>query len=313
VLRYVYAVDIGGTKVELAVGDETGRLLKTDRVPTPALGRGDAIVDALADRLSALTPEGVRPDAVGVGSPGPLDSQAGRLLKPSNLPGWEYLEIEKKLGNRLGLRVVLENDATAAALGEWRYGAGRGVDNLVYVTVSTGIGAGIIAHGDLIRGVGANAGELGHVVVNPGGVQCHCGLRGCLETEASGTAMARMAQERREESGWFSAHAGPITAADVFSALDAGDRVAADIVAHAADRLAWAFGMLVNLMNPERIVVGGGVATAGDRLLAPIRDAMPGYAMADLLARATVVPAALGADVGVAGALAVAISAADRG
>lgn len=308
-MRYVYAIDVGGTKVELAVGDETGRLLATDRVPTGDLGRQDAIIAALAERLRALTPPGIKPDAVGVGSPGPLDSRAGRLLQPSNLPGWEFLEIENKLSAAMELPVTLENDATAAALGEWQYGAGRGADDLVYVTVSTGVGAGIIAHGALIRGTGANAGELGHVIANVGGVRCHCGLTGCLETEASGTALARMAQERRAESPWLSAHAGALSAPDVFDALRAGDAVARSIVDRAADRLAWAFGTLVNLLNPERIVVGGGVAAEGDWLLDPIRRALPRYAMPDLLASTTVAVSALGADVGVAGALAVALRA----
>ena len=308
-MRYVYAVDVGGTKVEMAVGDETGRLLATRRVPTGELGRGDAILDALAERLRALTPAGVTPDAVGVGSPGPLDSRAGRLLKPSNLPGWEDLEIERGLSDRLGMAVILDNDATAAALGEWRYGAGRGAGDMVYVTVSTGIGAGIIAHGDLIRGTAANAGELGHIIANPGGVRCHCGLTGCLETEASGTALARMAEERRESSPWFRTYGGPLAAPQVFDALRAGDAVAREIVLHAADRLAWAFGLLVNLMNPERIVVGGGVAAEGALLLDPIREALPRYAMPDLLASMTLVGAALGADVGVAGAVAVALRA----
>lgn len=308
-MRYVYAVDVGGTKVEMAVGDETGRLLSKDRVPTGALGQQEAIVDALAERLLALKPPGVTPDAVGIGSPGPLDSRGGRLLQPSNLPGWEFLELGRKLGERLGVPVLLENDATAAALGEWRYGAGRGMDHMVYVTVSTGIGAGIIAHGQLIRGSGANAGELGHVIANPHGVRCHCGLTGCLETEASGTALARMAEERRDDSPWFRHHVGPIGAPEVFIALRAGDPVAAEIVARAADRLAWAFGMLVNLMNPERIVVGGGVGLEGPWLLDPIRRNIEQYAMPDLLAGMALVEAELGSEVGVTGALAVALSA----
>ncbi len=312
-MRYVYAIDVGGTKVEMAVGDETGRLLATRRVPTSDLGRGDAILDALADQLRALTPGGIVPDAVGVGSPGPLDSRAGRLLKPSNLPGWEELEIERGLSRRLGIPVALENDATAAALGEWQYGAGRGTDDMVYVTVSTGIGAGLIAHGDLIRGTAANAGELGHIIANPAGVRCHCGLTGCLETEASGTALARMAEERREASPWLRTYDGPLAAPQVFSALRAGDAVAREIVRHAADRLAWAFGLLVNLMNPERIVVGGGVAAEGALLLDPIREALPRYAMPDLLDSMTLVGAALGANVGVAGAVAVALKVSPAG
>lgn len=307
--RGYWAVDVGGTKVEIGVGDHAGKLYATRRIPTPDLGKGDAVTDGIAKALVELAREGgdLKPVAVGIGSPGPLDSKAGKLIRPSNLPGWEGLALVDNLSKRLGVPVFLENDATAAALGEWRYGTGQGTQDMVYVTVSTGIGAGLIARGQLVRGVGDNAGELGHVVVEPGGRPCHCGLRGCLETVASGTAIGRSGEERRKESPLLNQASGPVTAEAVFKAAQAGDPVAQEIIAEATDHLGWGLATLVNLMNPERIVVGGGVSANGEALLGPTRQAMKKYAMPDLLAAAEVVLAGLGADTGVMGALAVAV------
>jgi glucokinase len=307
-----YAVDIGGTKVEVAIGNERGELLDKKRVPTPNLGHDDAVLDGVADLLRSLARPG---DVAGIGiaCPGPLDAAQGRVLNPSNLPGWHQLPISEGLSKRLGgLPCYLENDATAAGMGEWRWGAGAGTRNMVYITVSTGIGAGIIAENQVVRGVGDNAGELGHVVVDPAGRPCHCGNRGCLETKASGTAIGREGERRRDESPRLSATEGPVTSVDVFRAYEAGDPVAAEVVEGAAHWLAWAFGTLTNLFNPERIVVGGGVSENGETLLAPVREKMVPYAMGDLLASVQLVEAKLGGDVGVLGALAVAVDRAGR-
>jgi glucokinase len=301
-----YAVDIGGTKVEVGLGDENGQLLATKRISTPLLGRGEAIMDGVVDLLKQL-PGGQNAVAVGIASPGPLDAKGGRILRPSNLPGWEGLPIGEGLSRRLGMPAYVDNDATAAGMGEWRWGAGRGTRNMIYVTVSTGVGSGIIAEGRVLRGRGDNAGELGHIVVDPEGERCHCGLTGCLETICSGASIARHAEARRHESPRLSAVDGPVTAADVFAAYRAGDAVATQIVGDVTYWLAWAFGSLVNLFNTERFVVGGGVAAAGDLLLDPIRRQMSQFAWPELLEGVDVVPAAFGPDTGVRGALAVAL------
>src|SRR5579875_365512 len=205
-----YAVDIGGTKVEVAVGNDQGELLDKRRIETPKLGEGEAVLDGLADLLRALKAPG-EVAGVGIASPGPLDAPRGRIMNPSNLPGWHHLPLTEGLSRRLGgLACYLENDATAAGMGEWRWGAGRGTRTMAYVTVSTGVGAGLIAEGQVIRGAGDNAGELGHVVVDPHGRRCHCGNRGCLETKASGTAIGREGEARRAESPRLNAVKGPV-------------------------------------------------------------------------------------------------------
>jgi glucokinase len=308
----VWAVDVGGTKVEVGVGLPSGEWLATRRLPTPDLGQGEAIVSRLADALDAVADAaGVRerPSVVGIGSPGPLDTRRGIILRPANMPGWYGLAIVPRLSERLGVPVYLENDATAAALGEWRFGAGRGTGDLVYVTVSTGIGAGIVSGGRLVEGVGSNAGEIGHVTVEPDGLPCHCGLRGCLETVASGTAIAREGEARRDQSPRLAALRGPVDAAAVFAAAREGDPVAQDILDRVTDRLAWAFGLLINLFNPARLIVGGGVAVGnGAALLEPVRARLSRYAMPDLLKAVQLMEAALGERAGLAGALAVALT-----
>ncbi|MCL8206963.1 MAG: ROK family protein [Actinomycetia bacterium] len=306
-----FAVDIGGTKVELGVGDEAGRLLATARLETAALGDGEAAVERMARALRELrrtaAPE-VEPLAVGIGSPGPLDLERGELGRLANLRGWDGLPIVRLFRTALGLPVYLANDATAAALAEWRWGAGAGTTDMVYVTVSTGVGAGIVSGGRLVEGRDGNAGEIGHVVVDPDGHPCHCGNRGCLETVASGTAIAREAERRRRESPLLTAYAGPLDAARVFEAAQAGDPVAGAVVRRAAETLGWAVGLFANLYNPERVVFGGGVAQQGEALLGPVRRAARRFGMPALVGRLQVVRAALGPETGVRGALAVAMA-----
>jgi glucokinase len=306
-----WAVDIGGTKVEVGIGDRAGHWLTTRRVPTGDLGAGPEIVGRLADVLrdEARRAGGVKPRAVGLGCPGPLDVAAGIIRTPANLPDWKDIPIVKGLSDALSVPAFLDNDATAAGLGEWRFGAGRGFDDVVYITVSTGIGAGMVSGGRVVEGTTANAGELGHVTaVVQDGVPCHCGRRGCLETLASGTAIGRIGEERRASSPLLANHPGRVDAAAVFEAAAANDPVASHIVDEATTWLAWGVGLMVNLYNPARIVFGGGVAIAnGERLLAPIREKAPGYTFGDLLAAASIVGAELGDKTGVAGALAVAL------
>lgn len=304
-----FAIDIGGTKVELAIGNQDGALLKTARVPTAEWNDGEAAARGMVERLKDLADglsQDQRPVAIGVGSPGPLDIRRGRLLTPSNLPSWAHLPIVDRLTAGLGIPAYLENDATAAGLAEWRYGAGRETRHMIYLTVSTGVGAGIIAEGRVLRGAGDNAGEVGHIVVVPDGIPCHCGNRGCLETVASGSAIGRQGEEHRRESSLLNGCQGPVGAKEVFQAAAQGDPVAQSIINEAARWLAWAIGTLVNVFNPECVVIGGGVAENQEALLGPIRAAIGPYVMPDLWAAMRMVISPLGKDVGVKGALAVA-------
>ena len=196
----IAAIDIGGTKIALGLSDTGGGGPVFRRFPT-RLGDGPRrIMEAALDELERMAAErGARVVAAGVGCGGPLDRGRGLILSPANLPGWDEFPIVELIRERLGVPVVLDNDANAAALAEHEYGAGRGARNMVYLTISTGIGGGLILGGRLIHGVGDAAGEVGHMIVEPGGHPCGCGSRGCLETICSGTNIARRAVERLAE------------------------------------------------------------------------------------------------------------------
>src|SRR5437763_7503791 len=171
---------------------------------------------------------GSRLAAVGVGCGGPLDRRRGLILSPPNLPGWDEFPVVALLEERLGVPVLLDNDANAAALGEHRYGAGRGLRHLVYITISTGIGGGVIVRGELVHGVHDGAGEVGHMTVLPEGPACGCGARGCLEALCSGTSIARRARERLAAGSLSSLGEGEITAQAVAEAARRGDALASD-------------------------------------------------------------------------------------
>jgi glucokinase len=273
----VIGIDLGGTKIQSLVVDGTGQILGEDRRPTVA-GEGlDAVVDRMMESVGrALDQSGVAPTAaraVGVSAPGPCDFDHGVLLHAPNLPGWVNVPLTTLIEERLGLPTFLENDANAAALAEARYGAGQGARHLIYLTISTGIGGGLILDGGIYRGADGTAGELGHVTVDEQGPLHNCGMRGCLEVLASGTAIGRMAQEAalagRSERLATAAAGGELNAVAVHAAAEAGDPVADEILEKASHYLGVGLANLLNIFNPQVIVIGGGVAHIGARLLDP--------------------------------------------
>jgi glucokinase len=316
----VVGIDLGGTKILTVAATPEGRILARRRVATPT-GR-DGVVGAMRDTVAAVLGEAGAdgPAALGVGAPGPMDPEAGVLLEPPNLPGCENLPLAEIFrGYYPGAEVHVENDANAAALGERRFGAGRGVADLCYITISTGIGGGIVAGGRLVRGAAGTAGEVGHMVVEPDGPQCHCGLHGCWEVLASGTAIARMAREAVASSDGsgaaIRAAAGddPPDARAVDAAAAAGDAAALRIVRAAVRYNGIGFCNLIQLLSPARIVVGGGVSRAWDRYIAPAAEWARQNAFDRPGRMCEIVPADLGDDVGALGAVAVALGDGDRG
>ncbi|HWS87939.1 MAG TPA: ROK family protein, partial [Pyrinomonadaceae bacterium] len=239
----------------------------------------------------------------------PLSRDRGLILSPPNLPGWDEFPVAALVRERLGVPVLLDNDANAAALGEREYGAGRGADNLVYVTISTGIGGGIIVNGRLVHGVGDAAGEVGHMVVEPGGPPCGCGARGCLEALCSGTSIARRAAERLAGGGRTSmlleggGGLEGITARAVAEAARAGDAVAGEVWDETVAYLALGLGNVVAALAPEAVILGGGVSTAGDQLLVPLRERIRRSVKIAPVEEVRIVQAELGGDSGAYGAL----------
>jgi glucokinase len=316
-LPVVAAVDLGGTKIRSLIVDAHGAILGLDDRPTEAETGPEAVMERLVTSvLSALAATGGSPadlSGIGVAAPGPLDLERGLVLEAPNLPGWHDVPVAAVLGERLGCPTSLENDANAAAVGEHRFGAGQGIDNMIYLTISTGIGGGLILNGQLYRGVDGTAGELGHIVVDQRGPLDDCGMRGCLEVMASGTAIARMASEAVEagqsDALRRAAVAGKLTAREVHAAAMAGDPTARAILARAAHALAIGLANFINIFNPQLFVIGGGASRMWDPFILPAFDEGRHLAFAGPAATVQLQPSGLGNN---SGALGVAALALDR-
>jgi len=300
--RYVLGLDVGGTKLAAGLVDEAGVVRSFVLEATRAEEGPDRGLERLFElgrRAVAEAGAGWEEvGAVGIGCGGPLDSARGVLLAPPHLPGWTDVAVVELAEHALGLPVALENDATAAAAGEHRYGAGAGSSHMVYLTISTGVGGGIVVDGRLYRGSTGNGGELGHVTVDCGGRVCRgCGRKGCLEAYVSGTSIA----ERAGEAGM-----GVVTASDVAVAAAAGDPVATEVWEATVDALVCGLTSIVNLFEPQLVVLGGGVVGGtGEQLLGPVRERVRAEAMGSA-GEAKIVVSAFGQHVGVVGAAAIA-------
>lgn len=300
---YVLGLDIGGTKLAVGVVDEAGGVRSFLAESTRAEEGPERGLERLFELgRRAIAEAGLEPaqvGAIGIGSGGPLDSARGVLVAPPHLHGWRDVPIVARAEEAFALPVALENDATAAAAGEHRYGAGAGTSHMVYLTISTGVGGGIVIDGRLYRGASGNGGELGHVTVDCAGRRCRgCGRRGCLEAYVSGTSIA----ERAHEAGM-----GEVTAGEVAERARAGDPVAARVWDETTDALACGLTSIVNLFEPELVVLGGGVVGGtGEQLLGPVRERVRHEAMAPAGAAARIVASLLGPHVGVVGAAAIA-------
>jgi glucokinase len=299
---FYLALDFGGTKHAAALLVPGARAwLAQRRAPAPPGSDGAtdrAVMFQLADDLLRQHPGELA--AIGVSFGGPVDWAAGRVILSHHVPGWEDTPLTALLRARYGAPVALDNDANAAALGEWRFGAGQGAASLLYVTVSTGIGGGWVLGGQIYRGADSLAGEIGHLALDPAGPACVCGKRGCVEAIGSGTNIARLMNERDGGRAW--------TAADVNAAAEAGHVAAREVLAAAARALGQGLGYAITLMNPEKIVIGGGVAGAGPFYWGALREAAAAYVLPEMRARTAenIGPAGLGGDSPLWGAVALA-------
>jgi glucokinase len=307
----VLALDIGGTKLAVAVVTGDGTTHGWQSVPTRRDEGPDRVLRRLFDLgHRAIDEAGLGPvAAVGISCGGPLDAAAGIIESPPHLPGWVNIPINALAEAEFGTEAVLENDATAGALGEHLYGAGVGASTMVYLTISTGIGGGAVVDGRLHHGSAGNGGEFGHVMVVRGGRLCSCGRHGCVEAYASGSSIAERAREALAGADGSSALAGlaEVTAADVSAAAAAGDPLARRIWDETTDALGSAVTDLVNVFEPELVVLGGGVTRSGAMLLEPIRAQVGAEAMGPAARTAHVEIARLGDAVCVVGAGAVAL------
>jgi glucokinase len=278
----VLALDIGGTKLAAAVVAADGSVHGLVVEPTPRTGDWRSATERLFDmgRRAVRRAGAGAVQAVGIACGGPLDAPAGMLLSPPHLPGWLRVPIGPLAADAFGVPFALQNDATAAAIAEYRFGAGRDTGTMLYLTVSTGIGGGAVVNRALHRGAAGNGGEFGHVIVRHGGRLCGCGRRGCVEAYASGTAIAERAREALSAGRSSSLAALPVvTAADVATAAAAGDRLAGGVWAEAVELLGAAITDLVNVFEPDLVVLGGGVTRSGAMLIDPVRETVVREAM----------------------------------
>lgn len=305
---FIAAIDIGGTKIAVAIGTESGEIVARRAIKTDAAIPPEAVVSELLETLETLAAQhDGRLVSVGIGAPGPLDLERGRVLAPPNMPdSWQDFALRSFVKRQTGLPVAVDNDANAAAVGEHFYGAGRGYNDLVYLTISTGIGGGIIADDNLVHRVG----EAGHVIVRPDGALCGCGAHGCLEAECSGTAIARRAQEylrlgKESKLLDLASDIEHVTAKTVTDAVSEGDELACTVWRETIQLMAVGIGSIIALLAPQAVILGGGVAAgAGELLLQPLRDELKKRVRIVTMRSVDILQAGLGVDSGLYGALA---------
>ncbi|MYE89357.1 ROK family protein [Candidatus Poribacteria bacterium] len=305
---HVVGIDIGGTKLAAVVSNKNGNILQKVRKPTESdKGPRHAVqlLLAMVDEVIGLA-DLQREDisGIGVSCGGPLDTKTGIIYSPPNLPGWDALPLKEIIESEFHIPTIIENDANASALAEARFGGGRGYDYVLYMTMSTGIGGGIVANGEIYHGANDSAGEVGHQILLPDGPLCGCGKYGCLEALCSGPAIARRAQEAIANQP----HTKILALADgeidrvrsehVLQAARNGDALGMALVEETAYYMGWGIANLVNILNPEIVLLGTIAVAAGDMLLDPIRRTVTEMAMQRPLEAVKIMPAELGDSIG---------------
>ncbi|MEE8581560.1 MAG: ROK family protein [Myxococcota bacterium] len=310
-------IDIGGTKVAFALGESDGRVRARWRRPTEPSPRPEAdLARMVADAKRLISESGcslAQVQAVGVTVPGPMDAEGGRVLHPPNLPSWKEVAVSEPLAQAFGVPVALENDANAAALAEWRWGAGRGLQHLVYLTMSTGVGAGLVLGGRIHRGRRDSAGEIGHSPVEWKGEPCACGLRGCLEAYVGGAAWTRRLRATTPDNSRVLLLAGRrdhVTPEHVVIAAREGDSFALGELERFNHYLARALVQIAFTLAPQAVILGTIAVAAGESLcFAPLREQVRAHTWPRVGEGLQILPAALGEDLPYLAALCTAESA----
>jgi glucokinase len=317
--QYIIGVDLGGTNIVVgAMTMDGSQHLSVRSIPTQSSLGDEGVANRIVTLVEQVINETIKETGiarsdfigVGVGAPGPLDRERGIVLVAPNL-GWLNFPLRDRVHDRLGLPTTLDNDANCATFGEWWQGAARGSRNVVGLTIGTGIGGGLILNGALYHGASDMAGEVGHTTIDLNGRHCKCGNYGCLEAYASGPAIATRAREVmvREEGesvipSMVNGRFEDITAQIVYDAAKAGDAVASEIVRDTARYLGAGIANLLNIFNPDTVVIAGGVTAAGDALFVPLASEVRRRAFGPAVRAAKIVPGSLPGTAGVVGAVA---------
>ena len=307
----ILGVDIGGTKVAVGLVDGNGKILAQGRKPMVANGSADAALQAVTDAIDSLasqTGTGSRMPSIGICAPGPLDPKTGMILNPPNLPCWRDFPLAEKIASKYQVRVKVDNDANAAALAETRWGAARGYRYVFYATIGTGIGTGIVFDGRIYHGKTGSAGEGGHMSIDYRGPVCSCGKRGCIEVLAAGPAIgmrarAKFAGPQRTSMilDLAKGNVASITSELVGQAYAGGDPLAGEILQETVEVLTPWLGNVVDLLDPDVVVMGGGVAAMLKPFFADIKHRLPSWCVNPRASEIPLLMAHYGADTGIAG------------
>jgi len=316
--KYAVGIDLGGTNVVMVLVSQDGKVKADRRFATQADKGPEFVISNMAkNALEMIKEAGLKSAHVkcmGIGAPGPLDSKKGIVIVAPNMPGWKNIKLKALLEKKTGIKTGVENDANCAVYAEKWMGAGKNADNVVGFTLGTGVGGGIILNGSLLRGVTNTAAELGHTIIEINGRQCGCGNKGCLEAYASASAIAAFAKEKIK-AGAKSAitelvkgDLNKITSKTVYEALLNNDKTAEEVWQYFTESLATGIAASLNSLNPQVVVIAGGVINAGDRLFVPLRKETAKRAFAAPFNAAKIVPAKLGEFAGALGAAGVVLN-----
>lgn len=308
--KVLIGVDLGGTTVKLAFVSLNGNIIDKWEIPTNVSENGKYIVEDIANTIQEhsqkLSIDKDQLAGIGMGAPGFIEFETGFVYEAVNI-GWKDFALKDELEKATALDVMIENDANIAALGEMWLGAGQGAQDILCLTLGTGVGGGVITRGDIVHGVNGMAGELGHITIIPeGGYQCNCGRTGCLETVTSATGIRRTAVDLMDAYpksvlNKIYQEKGDFEAKDVFDAAAMQDELALKVVEKVTFYLGWTIANLSNTLNPEKIIIGGGVSKAGETLMRPLHEQFKAYALKRVYEGAEMITAQLGNDAGVIG------------
>lgn len=306
----IIGIDIGGTTVKMGILKTTGEIFQKWEIPTDTSNEGRLIVDqvcrSIDSKLIEFNFDKKHIMGIGIGAPGFIDSEKGFVFQAVNI-GWRNIDLTKKIEEKLGVPAFLENDANVAVLGENWLGAGNQDKDVLAVTLGTGVGGGIIANGEILNGVSGTAGEIGHITIDVDGPLCNCGRKGCLETYVSATGMVRQAMamiEKHPTSLLAEKYKnnGRITTKDIFDLKNQDDLISQQIIDFTTDALGRALSNIATILNPSKILIGGGVSRAGDQLLTPLKASFVRYSLPRTQQDCEFKIAQLGNDAGMIGA-----------
>ncbi|QZY57302.1 ROK family protein [Crassaminicella profunda] len=309
--KYVIGIDLGGTKISGAVANFKGDVISQYTLPTKAEEGEKAVLERIIKVVEKVIKESnvdkERIVSIGIGSPGPLDAKKGKIITTPNLP-FKNFNIVSPLVDQFHIPTYLDNDGNVAAIGEYAFGAGKETNNMIFITVSTGIGGGAVLNGKIYRGNTCNALEIGHMTLEEKGPRCNCGNYGCAEALASGTAIAKTATEQVKKGLSTSlSNYDKITAYEVFKEVEKGDHVARDVLNKALNYLGICVANMITSFDPEMVIIGGGVSKGGNMVFEKVKEVVKTRCFKAMWESTKIVPAALGTDAGVKGAVALAI------